>query len=398
MSMKNYLHKKFGFFCYILAAMLFFVPQVSRAAAFDLITASPLQAQVALGRMNTVNIVWTIQATSATAVSITYSSVSGEFRTKTNVVLGSVNTILPSRTIVVPANNIPVTFTMSETLNVPSYIIDSARKLGFNQITFARQFSGTGFNVKASAEGQMTLNIASSSSGSLAVTQMAISFDSGETQRVIGSNGRLQANVRLDTRGTGLFRAMWEVTEPPSTLGDPVWRPLQQVQRSLAGSENLVLTSPPLPTRDFGLYFVRLRVLQPDLIFSEPSILYVVEKLEGSSTIHLLAPQGLTVVNPKTRFQWQPVIGAEAYRLQVFTQELRVKLADNKEQGDTSSELVPGRRVAGVLVKPGQVAASLSDVSLSHLQAGKHYFWQVQAIDKNGRVMATSQLSEIIGQ
>jgi len=373
---------------------------MSVAAVFDQINVSPVQIPVALGRNNSVNVTWTIQSTSTTPATVEFTGVSGEFRTKSNLVLGTVSTTLATRTVVVPANNTPIYTIFSETLYVPAYIIDSAHNLGTSQFSYARLFSGydvsskTTFNV----EGLVTLIISSSGSGSLSITGMALSFDAGDTQRVIGSHKELQAMMRLDSRGTGLLRAIWEVAEPPSTLGEPAWRSIQQVQRSLAGNQELILKSPMLPTRDFGLYFVRLRILQPATDFSDLTILYVVEQGRGGGKVNLLGPRGIVTATAETRFSWQAVEGAQAYRLNIYTQELRVQLREQTDRADAETQIVPGKRVSGVLVKPDRLHVVLSEISLRHLQSGKRYFWQVQAIDAKGRVMATSEYGQIIGQ
>jgi len=294
---------------------------------------------------------------------------------------------------------------VSENVVIPAYMLDSARAQGLTQIYYSRTFTARDLasNVLAVLKAQIVFNIGGTAGGTLWISRLALSFEAGDVNRVIGSGSRLQARVAVDTQGSGLLRAVWEVAEPPSTQGEPVYRLLQSIQQLFTGNQSVTLRSPLLPSGDNGSYLVRLRVLQPETLLTQPEISYVVIDSGASkmTTLQALAPTGLTRIGPQTRFEWRAVPGAEHYRIEIYTQELRTQIntidTTGKQDVETS-ELVPGHRVTGIVVPGSQLSTKLAALTRQHLQSGLHYFWQIQALDANGRVFATSDRGEIIGE
>lgn len=397
----------------ILYLGLLLVTGAAQAALIDGIKVTPTQTSVAVGRTNTFNATWQVTSSQAVATTATLEGPAeylgahfGFYDPSYASFLGSYPTSIAPRSINIPAGNAPIITYVSETVVVPPYVLDSARKLGLNQIYFLRVFlvyPGSNKQAAVVSFSHVTLNIGSSSSGELSIGRMALSFDAGDINRVVGSNARLLARAQLDTQGSGLLRGVWEVAEPPSTVGEPVFRSVQFVQRYLTGSQEVVIPSPALPTQHSGTFLLRLRILEPTLYNDVPQIVYAVaEGLNAiNQTITLLAPQGVTRIGAQTRFEWQSVPTAKHYRLDFYTQELRVRVSaadieSKPEQEQT--DIVPGRRVTGVVVPATQQSTLLAEITRQHLQSGRRYFWQVTAIDAQGRVFATSARGEAVGE
>ena len=75
-----------------------------------------------------------------------------------------------------------------------------------------------------------------------------LSFDNGSSVRILPRNNAIHAQAELGYNGTGLLQAVWEVADPASTSGTPVYRPLLQVREYLTLGDAKTLKSPPLPT------------------------------------------------------------------------------------------------------------------------------------------------------
>src|SRR5690606_18480590 len=224
---------------------------------------------------------------------------------------------------------------------------------------------------------------------------------------VLGRNEPLTAITELNFSGNGLLQAQWEVASPESTSGEPVFRPLSQVRQYLVGGSAEVLRSPVLPTATTGLYFVRLRISDPDPDFEPPVIRYFVlqgrrDEQPPGSTLALGAPAPRTLLGPDTVFAWSAIPGARAYQLEVYRgrEEPGLRLPDLRGQiGEpTPSEIAEALSrppVTGVLVRGATNPAVLSPMARRHLLPGRAYFWRVLALGADGRIVGASPLREL---
>lgn len=390
--------------CICLALIVLLTAGQANAALFDAVTVAPGQLTAALGRANSATVTWQITSSSIADINMTLEGVRGEFRTPGNVVLGVVTTPLPTRSLFVQKGT-PLATVFTENVLIPAYVLDSARVRGLSQIYYARVFSAHDLtnNITQPGEGLVSIAIGSSSGGALSIGRLALSFENGDVRRVVGRDSRLYAKAALDVQGSGWLHAAWEIAETPTTQGEPVYRLLQPVQQYNTGSQEILLHSPPLPTQDSGIYLVRLRIDIPVPAMALPEIAYAVAEMgaEPVETLKVLSPTGLVRLGAPTWFEWQAIPGAKFYRLEIFTQELRVEhgaVGTKNESEVESGEVVPGKLVTGVVLPGQQLSTTFSSATRQHLQSGQRYFWQVHAIDINGRVTAISARGEIIGE
>ncbi len=110
----------------------------------------------------------------------------------------------------------------------------------------------------------------------LSVLRLALRFEDGEVFRLVPRGSSLGALAEITTAGSGPLRATWELADPASTSGAPVFRPLQLVARYLPAGGPTVIESPDLPTERQGLHLLRLRLLSPVGDFAGPVLRYQV--------------------------------------------------------------------------------------------------------------------------
>ncbi len=102
-------------------------------------------------------------------------------------------------------------------------------------------------------------------SETLSIQQMDIAFKDGSRIASAELNSKLQAIASLTLKGTGPFSGAWEVASPPSTSGTTVYKKIKLFQTMTAGSRQVELESPLLPTDQPGLYLLRLQCDRPRL-------------------------------------------------------------------------------------------------------------------------------------
>lgn len=109
-----------------------------------------------------------------------------------------------------------------------------------------------------------------------AIARLALFFEGGEVFRRVPRGAPLTAIAEVTTSGQGPIRGIWEVADPASALGRPVFRPLRVVAKpaSLDGTTRFVL--PDLPTDQPGPHVLRLRLASPRLLGEEPVLRYEV--------------------------------------------------------------------------------------------------------------------------
>ena len=244
----------------------------------------------------------------------------------------------------------------------------------------------------------------------LAVDRLSLSFDDESRLRVVTKDSRLRAVAELSTQGVGRLAAQWEIADGATTSGQPVFRPLSLVRQGVAGGGRTLITSPPLPTGIEGTALVRLRVEEPGLGFTTPTLQYYVAPGEagGGAAAHrevfLSAPRPGEPLTAETRFAWTALAGAEAYQVAFYetpagpaalpdparTQDVGARL------GASPGEAAPaGEPLAAVFVRADRTEASLQAFALAELQGNRSYLWRVLAIDANGAVVGSSSTQEI---
>jgi hypothetical protein len=356
------------------------------------VSGSPSPSNVAITG-GSVSITWTVSRDSAPPTA-TLKSTQGVFRAGATVV-GTVDKVLAR-----PVTG-AVTVTVPESLFVPRNVMVRAQELGFGTLTYKRTFDDTG----AAGAGGIILVMTGSSGGAFSIRRIELRFDNDSPIRILPRGEPLRAYALINFNGTGLFQAVWEVADPTSTAGEPIFRPLRIVRQHLTAGRRVKLWSPRLPTLVGGIHLLRLRITEPDPAFDDPLIRYFVapepprEVAPPIVSMQLESPRQMSPLAPDTRFAWRAVPGARAYQLEIFSAPPvgAVEPPDTDLYGTPVAEPEgpAGETVTGVLV-PGDVTqTSLAALSRQHLEPGRSYRWRVRAIGPQGTFIGASPVRDI---
>lgn len=365
-------------------------------AAILSITASPTAANVPLGGSVSVAITWSVTTNLGPSV----SSPNGTFRTAGGVVLGTVSNPL-NRSAIPPGAGVAITVPVTEVVLIPTDVIYRAFKLGLTSFLYSRDFAdSSGFSGTPQS---VTMNITSSAVTGFSLTGMSLMFDNGAVVRLLGQKEKLYAQADVNFTGNGLLQGVWEVADPASTAGEPIFRPLTSVRQYLVGSDKQTLRSPDLPTDSSGFYLVRLRITDPVPGFDQPVLRYFVSSGKPGEVlpimpIGLVTPAHQTLLAPDTVFAWEAMRGARAYQIELYARAMTPadKLPSLGDDASTAPPALPSTPpVTGMLVVGTQTQASLSATARSHLQPGKIYLWRVLAIGGDGSIVGESPIREI---
>lgn len=291
------------------------------------------------------------------------------------------------------------TFTFNESALIPAATVQSWRAAGYNLVTIQRVFSATngpdaiGITTLALADatGAATSPLldARTPTANLVIRNLELRFrDTLAPIAVVTPDSDLKAELRVYHSGTGTFEGEWQVAEPGSTEGQPIYRPLQRVRQLLTGQQLSVLTSPALPTRVAGKYLLRFCAIDAAAVTaSAREALCTVPETTAQTVYQVLADEqnavkALQVLSPRTaavtpasRFEWAPVPGTVVYQLQVFS---------------VDDGMVTPAFVTGMLLPSNQVQTALSAIMTQHLKNGGRYLWRISALDQSGRVIGRS--------
>lgn len=297
-------------------------------------------------------------------------------------------------------------FRFSEVVSISGAQVRQWWDRGVRRALLVRNFADPtgGMPVRA----QVVLRLASSglraaredSGGELQVQRMSLSFSDNQRVKVVpADSGDLYGKLVVAYSGNGLLQGRWQVAEPGSTEGRPIYRTLTQVRRYLSAAQQTTLQSPPLPHDRTGQYRLRFCVSNPELVPSGDASVDPGCPIEGLmvETVYEVLGRDATdsrqplqaqpqqgVVGAQTRFSWQPVPLAVVYRLQLFA------LTDRQAPDGGLLGEAPGF-VAGMLLPAGAVETRLSPLMRSKMTAGHEYLWRVTAHDADGRVIGRSQ-------
>lgn len=285
-------------------------------------------------------------------------------------------------------------FFVPESITVPSTAYDTAQRNGVTTIYYARRFTTTeGTTVYAFLQINLTFP-APNPSAALSLSRIALRFSDNTSVKVVVPETSLMAVADISYIGSGLFDAMWEIAEPVSTIGQPVFVPMRPVRQFLVAGGRVYLQTPPLPTQKQGLHILRLRVTQPTLNFATPVLQYSVNPQGDISVaptlppVRINSPADNALLAGDTRFDWQPVKGARAYQLDLFLPE---------QSGLKPDDAAIARRqpATGIMVPGKRNSLALGELSRSHLRPGTTYYWRILAIGDKGQILSTSALREI---
>ena len=359
----------------------------------------PASIMIPLGQPAAMTVTWIV---STSQFGATISSSSGQFRIANLLVaLHTVNTAVSA---VAPLAGNSATVYITETVLVPPEISILATRSGLTQLVYERTFSDGTAGTAAISTG---IQVGGSGAGPFSVSRIALAFDDGAVVRVVPDKSRLRAAAELTLAGSGFLKGEWEIADPGSTSGIPIFRQWQPVMQGAGGSEKVKLTSPDLPTDMPGLYMVRLNVTSPPPSFEPPVLYYYVGEPKAGTPLALMPmtvmnPPNHTYIEPTTQFAWQPVKGALVYKIEIFAtpKESSIDLPDlGSNPVEEDPQLV--RRalshppMAGMLVNAKQTQTTLSAATRSKLQQQHSFFWRVQAIGQDGTIIGEAHVREL---
>jgi len=369
-------------------------------------SAQPAFTAIPLAQPTTITVTWVVTSSPAPAPTYTVSSLFGHFLApgKTATPLATVNTAVSTvATAVIGATSIG-TAIITETVAVPAEVSVQAARLGATTIVYQRTFSDGSTGTAAINAG---IIIGGSGLARFGVSRMALAFDDGAVVRVVPLNSRLSAAADVTYVGSGSLRGYWEVADPGSTAGTPIFRQLQSVSQGVGGGDRAKLRSPDLPTDTAGLHIVRLRLTDPSPAFDPPVLYYYVGEPRPGTPFSLMP---MTVMNPpneayidaSTQFIWQPVRGARVYKIEIFASPEVPSLhlpelggAPATEDPQLMRRALSRPPIAGMLVAAKQNQTTLSAATRAKLQQRRSYFWRIQAISEDGSVIGEAQVREL---
>ncbi len=362
-------------------------------AALQAVKVQPAQRQLLATQNNNFGVAWQISASAGYTGGVS-SAAAQVINPATGAVLATIGGPL-SRSGSGP-------YLLSEFLDIPESSVQAWTRSGLQRLLLVRIFTG-GTTVR----GQMTLTLASSalrapreaSDGELLVQRLSLSFLDNQRIKLVQPGTDLKAKVLLAYSGNGLLEGRWQVAEPGSTEGRPVYRTLTLVRSYLGNTQQAQLNSPVLPTEKAGKYRVRFRVSNRDQVPADDLVLdnscpipeltveTVYEVLGGedptAQVVISSGPQSGTV-NAATEFHWQALPAAVVYQLQLF--------ASSNEQAESDAMLGDSPRfVAGMLLPANTAKTQLSVLMRSKMEAGQYYLWRVTAHDQSGALIGRSR-------
>ena len=363
-------------------------------AVVTTVTSSPLKKNIPQKQTSSVLIRWQLNLT--TPVSPITSS-QGLFTDPMGRVLRIV-----TKPLVKSVSATATSTTIRETVLVPSDLIVIAQKMGFNQVRYTRSFVDPATSVPSGAT--INLNMAGGITGPLSISRVQLRFDNGSPIQTIGKGETTRVFADILFSGSGKFKAVWELADPSSTGGVPIFNKIKLLSRRLVGAKKVTLQSPELPATRTGLHLLRLRVLEPSIGFDPPLVQYYVQDQgEGDvkHSINLLSPKSGKNLTAATEFKWKAIPGTRAYQLQIFPQDSSavggnqsVSVGAN-QMTSVGSEAPSGPPVAGAMVPGKQTRLTLKNLNANQLEKGRTYYWRIVAMAPNGLVLGQSSLRPI---
>ncbi len=341
---------------------------------------SPPRSAVALNRAARLTVRWQMVTDAGPEV----RSMAGELRDAAGNLLYRVERVLsrpaPDAGIPLPdGSSSRQTVRLNESLGIPAGVLARALNQGSTRLFYVRAFA----DANSTLSSQLVLDITGAGGAGFSIGYLGLRFDDDSVRRLVQPDSPLRARARVRFAGSGQLQGVWEIADPASASGTPVYRPLRLVRKPLFGGEAVEFDSPPLPTARAGPYRLRLRVTAPALD-DVPVLQYYVSPAtgRGAQPVELLGPAPGARLGPETRFGWRPVPGARAYRLEIHAP------AGSTGPAEAEQARAP---LAGVLLGADEQQARLGALAWDHVRAGGRYRWRVVAIDAQGERLGVSE-------
>ncbi len=376
--------------------------------------ATPRQAHLAAGGDNTVSVTW--------QVSTTPEHRSGAFSAARQLTDPASGTLLGlSRAMLTATGGGPLL--LRETISLDEATVQAWRDQGLRRVVLERTFVDPTSRGSASATVILSLgrsrlqSTRDAAPAELTINSLRLELESGNNAAVATMGEPLRASLIVHYSGSGMLHGRWQIAEPESSGGVPLFRTIALVNTRLAANQQRILPSPPLPTARNGAHLVRFCVTSRDVLgaIAEPELpvdvlgdplndlvseplgdpqcpdaeltvlaAYHVQSAAGDGVrvIGDISPNR-QVVSETSAFSWRPLPQAAVYQLQIFE-------PGRPRQPDPSGEASEPTFVAGMLVDAATSSTPLSELTRSKLRAGRAYSWRVTAHDERGRIVGSS--------
>lgn len=365
-------------------------------AALTGVRSTPRQAQLVGTAGNVVTITWRVSTTADHA---------------SGVMSGGSAIVDPASGAILQQSDVPLNasgagpFALREVLSLDPRTVRSWTEQGIKRVVVQRMFFDRLTNSFATASVALVLSSSrleaarqSAAPAELAIASLRLELDAGNNTAVVAAGESLRALLTVQHAGSGMLSGRWQIAEPESSDGVPLFRTVALVNTRLQATQESTLRSPVLPTRRGGRYLVRFCVTSsvrteastdaqcPDADLIATAI-YHVQVVGGTSVavVRGLSPDR-QAIGDDDRFSWEPVPLAVAYQLQIF------ELAPAAEEPGVSAagDLAAPAFVTGMLLDAETSDTPLSALVRSKLRPGQRYLWRVTAHDEAGRMVGSS--------
>ena len=339
----------------------------------------PAQSNVAADRAARIHATWQLTTDTGPTVISTVGVLEDASGNVYHTRMRSLSVSAPKAGMPLPGGNLSQqTVRLRESFTVPAAALARALQNGTTRLFYRRVFSdGSG----ATATILLPVNITGAGAAGFAVNYIGLRFDDDNVRRLVEPGATLRARAEVRFSGNGQLQGIWEIADPSSTHGTPIFWPLRQVRQALFGGRAERIESPPLPTGRSGLYLLRLRVTEPATEEIPVLHYYVSRDAEPAlQPVRLLAPPPGTRATAKTLFRWRPLVGTHAYRVEIHA------ISDAEDAPPRTGLLVDGETTATTLGAP----------AWRHIAEGQRYRWRVIAIGAQGKRIGASEARPLL--
>lgn len=321
-----------------------------------------------------------LKAKTTTTLTLTYlntdattPAVSGQLSTAN--VSPSVNYAGP---LTVPAAN-----SLSETITISAAQVNAWQSKGYQQVVLRRNFvigrNSQSVVFRLSIQGSGLENIRTLSE--FAIQRLQLRFENQTPLTLVQLNNAPSLWLDVHYSGTGVLEGRWQIAEPGSTQGRPVYRTLKLEKRNLANNQYTRLTSPRLPANRVGKYLVRFCLTNRDDTLSRQACTDANGIVEAAYQVIAASPT-VSVINTSptsalltetTELSWTEVPNTAVYQLQIF-QPIEGNMAF----------------VGGMLLPSSTYTSTLAPSLMQKLTKGQSYHWQINALGTQGEQIGKS--------
>jgi hypothetical protein len=336
----------------IATMMLVLLPGL--ALALDSVTATPGTAYVQGTGTATVTIRWTAQITVGSDQTVTLTSTGGTLVAGAQPPVAVGTSLRRTVRLTTGTHLVRITERLRIDRTTARYILEGGGG------SFVRVFTDT---LAGTGTASVLLQGRASGSGGLTVQSFDLSFDDGAAFRSVAAGEALVARANVSTSGRGLVQGTWQIAG-----SEGGFRTLERVRFTAGGPKKTLVESPALPTDRAGSF--RLRFVLGDGEGAEgPVIRYTVGAGAEAVGIALTSPAAGAALGSQTRFGWEPVSGAERYRIEFLAEADLATLAS---------------------VETAKTSATVRSFTLERLGTGGPLVWRVVALDAAGNIIARS--------